>query len=466
MTAPVSAAPVTLLGGEVHTLVAAADLLAAGEKVIAWLPRQRIGGGIAPFQPEHTSLPLGFRLLELDYEESQAPPRLEEYRPGCPGHRPFIRVVAGYLEDLVGDAIVTLPPTRMWTRGRIVPDILHTVDLSPLPAMLDSQTRRRVCRELRENLHKKDTAPLLLGEKHPIQLQKHSYAAVSRANHGATFDKEFITPVAEKILPGQWQDVPADLRRKIWMPLFYPATLQAACENKPLSFRPHRPYSRLQNGNFDLITQRLLARISTHPHADIHWYDQCEGLAPARKGIHVRLDGASHTISPPVLLGLPPEHIFTAAGIPCALPKARVVVVWAEVETDNTTAGPELLLTIDKEIDIHRVSFAPSPKKPGRLLLVTELRGDLSGDPWQAAENGLRAMGVVRKNAPLHRAGCLDAHALPVPSFAARAAFNKAKEGFTQLGLQAHLFGAAEIFGANNLNEQIMQGITIARSLS
>src|SRR3546814_15736646 len=88
-----------------------------------------------------------------------------------------------------------------------------------------------------------------------------SLADASRQNHGPTFHHEFIGALAAKILPGGADQVVSELRRKIWLPLFWPETLSAACGVGSLTYRPARPIHTMRRGGMGALASSLLARV-------------------------------------------------------------------------------------------------------------------------------------------------------------------------------------------------------------
>ena len=65
-----------------------------------------------------------------------------------------------------------------------------------------------------------------------------------------------------KIHPGGAAAVPAALRRKVWMPLFYPRTLERAAAGAPTGFRPRRPFHTVEPGGMGEVVEALLG---AHP---------------------------------------------------------------------------------------------------------------------------------------------------------------------------------------------------------
>ena len=204
-----------------------------------------MAGGFAPLEVKGRRLGLGVRLLEIDREDAGTPPPLADYVAGPSGHVPFVRTVAEWTRELAGDGLREADGLAMVTGGRLVDDIYFTVNLDGLRAALPAAEADRTAAEAAD-ARRLDGDAGVLGAGHDLGALTLDDA--SRRNHGAAFHERFIAAMCRKIHPGGAAAVPAALRRKVWMPLFHPRTLEAAAAGRPTGYRPRRPFHTVEPG--------------------------------------------------------------------------------------------------------------------------------------------------------------------------------------------------------------------------
>ncbi len=274
--------PLVVVGGSIASLVAADAALRNGRDVELILPRSGVGGGFRPLQVDGRRLDIGVRLLEIDREDASTPPPLAGYRPGPTAHAAYVRHVADWVGDLVGDRLREVDRPAMSIDGRLVDDIYFTVDLDGLSSTLAPDEARRTAAEAGDARRREGDAGVL-DEAH--DLLRCSLEEASRANHGATFHDRFIASMCAKIHPGGAAAVPAALRRKVWMPLFHPRTLERAAAGEPTGFHPRRPFHTVEPGGMGEVVEALLARIRGSARARIVESGRLVGVTRVGRGI-------------------------------------------------------------------------------------------------------------------------------------------------------------------------------------
>ncbi|HET6692030.1 MAG TPA: hypothetical protein VFG74_14320, partial [Miltoncostaeaceae bacterium] len=283
----------------------------------------------------------------------------------------------------------------------------------------------------------------------------------SRRNHGVAFHERFIAAMCRKIHPGGAAAVPAALRRKVWMPLFHPRTLEAAAAGHPTGYRPHRPFHTVEPGGVGALVDALLARIHAAPRARVIETGRLVRAEATGAGARVRLnfeDAFSVTARRPVI-GTGPAELFAAVGAGYDAPRLPMSIAWAEVDERDVLALPALVHVPDPDIDAFRISPG-EPPAPGRRALTLEMRHDLPADRVaDAVRRAVVAAGLVREGAPVEVVHHLTGPAMPDPGAAARAAFEAARARLNDAALDAEVVGGAAAFGADAFNEQVIQGL-------
>lgn len=451
------AEPLVVAGGCVAALVAADAALRNGRPVELLLPRRGVAGGFRPIVAGGRRLPLGVRLLEIDREDAGDPPPLSRYRPGPTAHAPYVRLVAGWLEGLVNGRLREIGRPVMAVGGRLRDDIYFTVDLDRLRDSLSEEEARRTAAEAGAARRAGGDAGVLGDGR---DLLACTLEEASRTNHGTTFHRRFIAPMCVKIHPGGARIVPAALRRKVWMPLFHPATLEKAAAGEPTGYRPRRPFHTVEPGGMAAVVDALLARIEASPSVTITRVGSLARAAAAGDEVaELRFDDGLVRRARRPVVGVGAQELFPALGVPYAPQRVPMAIAWAEVGEDDVLELPSLVHAPEPEVPAFRVSPA-EPPAPGRVLLVVELRHDVSPEEIDDATRlSLRMTGLVREDAAIDVVHRVHGPGAPDPSRAALRAFEAARRRAEAAGLPAEVVGGAAAFGADAFNEQVVQGL-------
>lgn len=450
--------PLVVVGGSIAALTAADAAARAGRPVELLLPARGVGGGFRPVAVGGRRLGVGVRLLEIDREDAGKAPPLSQYRPGPSAHAAFVQRVATWVEELVGASrLREVDRPAMALGGRLHDDIYFTVDLAGLRAALGDADAGRTATEAGDARRAGGDAGVLGGDH---DLLGCSLEDASRANHGATFHTRLIAPMCAKIHPGGAATVPAALRRKVWMPLFFPATLERAAAGLPTGYAPRRPFHTVEPGGMGDLVDALLDRIGGSARIAVTTAAPLSSVT--RDGAQaIRMtftDGVVRTAVRPVI-GVGCPELFAAVGADYAPDRMPIALAWAEVAEADITALPSLLHVPDPDVPAFRISPGDAPA-PGRRLLTLELRHDTPADGIAAAVRAsLTLTGLVREGAPVEIVHHMTGPGAPDPSRAAMDAFDAAHAVLRRAGLHAEIVGGAAAFGADSFNEQVIQGL-------
>lgn len=452
--------PLVVVGGTVAALVAADAAARAGREVVLVLPRRGVGGGFAPLLVDGHRLDRGLRALELHYEGVGEPPPLEAYDAAGAGHRPYVRLIETLVRGLAGDVLVELDRPKMWFGGRLVDELHTTCDLTGLRGLLTSAQASAVLAEAPGG----DEAVNLLDPRRADELASLSVADASRAQHGATFHALFIAPLAAKLRAEGAADVPATLRRKLWLPLFHPHTLREAAAGGVPSYRPERPFHTIEPGGTGRLVTALLARIAAASSATIREVDGIAAVEPVGPGgelVRITPTGEAPFDTHRPILALAPGELFAAAGVAYAPVRARSVMAWLDVADDDIIEVPSFVHVVDAEVPVFRVSRGE--RAGGRTTVCVELAHDVpKADAGPVAATALIRMGLVRASAPPTALAAFAGETFTAPTFVNAARFAAARGAYDALGLPAETIGGSEAFGADSFNEQVVQGLRAA----
>jgi len=448
-------------GGSMAALVAADTLGARGRRVRLLLPERGVGGGFAALHRDGRTLELGVRLLELSYEGDDAPvPPLSAYRPG--GHRPYVRRIRAWVQELVGDRLVAVDrPAMVLDGARRADDILFTVDLTTLRDTLGDHDADVMAAEVAARLAAGAGDAGVLAPDRAAQLERLTLEEASVANHGERFHRRVIAPLCDKVVDGGASAVLAPLRRKVWAPLFHPRTLLEALRGEPLGFRGRRTFHTVAGDGCSTVVDALLERIRARSGTTVETAGALTGVARDGGRTLLRFSGGLEVAATRPVLGAGAVELFAAAGVPYAPERARTVLAWVEVDERDAPGLPHLVHVLDPANPVLRVSTSGAAPA-GRRVLCVELRHDLGDDEiLAAADRGLRDAGLVVKDAAVRPITGAARPTFPAPSPANGAAFAAAWDAFAARRLDVAVVGGALGMLAESLNEQIVQGLSL-----
>ncbi|MCW3038756.1 MAG: hypothetical protein JWM31_661, partial [Solirubrobacterales bacterium] len=422
----------TVVGGTVAALVAADALARRGGPVELLLPRRGVGGGFAPLTVDGRRLERGIRVLELHYEGAGEPPPLELYDAAGAGHRPFVARVDAYVRALVGDAaVVPLGPARMWLGGRLVDEVLLGTDLARLE--LTPEQAAQVLRQVPQD------GPGLLGPGGGDALWTTSLSDASRAHHGALLHDLLVDALARKVRAAGGDDVPAALRRKLWLPLFHPTTVRQLAQGggSAVTFRPRRPFHTVEPGGPGEIVTRLVARLEAARQVTVRRIDGVAQLAagPGDTVLLTPVGEPTVSLERPVL-ALAPGELFAAAGVAYRPERVTSVLAWVDVAAADAAAVPPFVHVLDPDVRAFRITRGAAVD--GRVTICVELAHEVSQEAAPAvAADVLRRLGLIAASAPLTSLAAFAGPTFTAPTFDSRARFDAARAAYDALGIPA-----------------------------
>lgn len=458
------AEPVVVVGGSIGALVAALHTARLGRRVDLLVPGGRLGGGFRDLEVDGRRLRTGIRLLELTYGDEvvaagAVTPSLDTYEPGPSGHVPHMAAVRRTILDLVDGEVHEAPTPLLARGGRVGNDVHMTADLRHLPAVLTAGELAEVAAEAAAIEAVRGPGGVLtdpLADLWALPLD-----AASLANHGPTFHRLVVEPVAAKVLGTGSADIATALRRKAWLALFHPRTLREAATGSTVGYRPRRPFHVDASGGCSAVVDALVQAVDDHPRIARR---ATARLVDARRAGRLRFEDGDEVVSERPIVALPAAEVAAAVGVDHAVAPAMVRVTWVEVAADDVLETPSAVLLADADVAAYRLGVG-GVGRPGTVVFAIEHGVGPAVGPEEVGR-ALRSAGVVRPGARWHQVHQVTAAAGPSPSTSAAAAAAAALAAVADRAPWLQRIGGAAAVGADSWNEQVVGGLHAAHRVA
>jgi hypothetical protein len=293
-----------------------------------------------------------------------------------------------------------------------------------------------------------------------------SLEQASRANHGDTLHRRLVAPLCDKLVAGGPGRVLAELRRRVWMPLFWPSTVREACGDGPLGFRPSRPLFTVRDGGPGALVTALLDRLRAAPAVELETVGALRAVERVNGHVDLAFAGGAVVRAERPVVAVSGRELFAAVGARFDPERTRTVIAWVEVARDDLLDLPDVTCVVDGGLEALRVTVGHGAPDGWQLLCV-ELRHDLAEQDIEAAtRRSLEGAGLVVKDAAIRPITQGVAPTFPVPTADTRAQFTAARERLDALSLPIEAVGGAVDLAGDYLNEQIVGGLRAAEARS
>lgn len=441
-----------LVGNNLAVLVAAVQLGGSGHDVVLLDDGKAAGGHFRGMRLGEHDFDLGMVLLEKAPASSTSAPSEVQRTDWARSASRVGDWIEGHVE------VRRTPTPEVLLDGRRWPDHLLANRLEvfagqPAPPLLPRDDPRHPAHKAASSAY-----------------DSLSYADAARLSHGEDLHERTIEPFLRK-LGVDGQDLLARHHRAAWVPLYWPETLAAACEGRSTGLEEY-PFWATSRGFTGELVRALERRVEELPTVTVH-SAPLEAVASAAGRLDVRTQDGRSWSGASAVVGLAPprlhELLGTDAGAPA--PAASVVLAFSLVRAAAATRPVSCLSVVDEDVaayrvtdqdalagldpEWHRVVVEATPTaldrvaggRPGEERLLAELRTLLGVEDTDDARllRSVTARGAV---------------ALPTRQSVQAAAAGR--EALTALLPGSTLTGALLGFGMASMNEQILQGITIA----
>ncbi len=451
-----------LMGNGFSMLVAAADLARRGLPVILLTDGKMLGGHFAGMQLDGYNFDIGMVLLE-ESVHADLGADLSSYNPTVRNDWTRFGIRASEWMRSKVDIITTKSPECL-VEGRLIPDYLIANRLDELKGAAKPRSLNR--NDPRHASHKCS----------PGVFDSLTYAEAAAVNHGPSFHDQFVEPFVRKVFGVSSTDFLARFHRAAWVPLYYPETLRLAISGQSECLPEYRFWTS-STGCAAQLVENLKTSIESSPNVTI----VTEAIASVSKQqsnwIVSTIDGKVYS-SHKLAIGLPPDRAGSLFNVPVEKPliTASVILLFATVDASFIRKIHGITMIVDESYAAYRLidhdAMAGLESPQHRIVLeaspmeVDRLHAD------KTVEEALREelaclLGMDSSNARDQSAICVRRcvtarDALSIPTFEQVAQANLAANSLSETCSGALLSGNLLGYGLASMNDQLVQGLSIA----
>ncbi len=452
-----------VLGNNLAVLVAATDLVRRGRRVTVATDGRAPGGHFAGLTLADHHFDVGMVLLEQHLPASPAP-TLAEYNPVRRNDwTRFGHLASAWMRRQV--EIVRAPTPECLLEGAVYPDFLMANRLEALSRLGVAAPKPLNPDDPRHASHKAAAGPF----------DTLTYAEAALSHHGWGVHGRCIEPFVRKVTGVASDMLLARHHRAAWAPLYYPETVRDALAGRPVGL-PEYPFWSTAQGFSGELVRRLLAELAASPRATVIT-EPVSSLRREGPQWTLAFANASACCTERLALGVAADRAHALLGLPAPAVSAAasVALLFALVKAEAIGRGTGCLLVVDEEYATYRVSDQEvlAGRSPAWHRVTVEANparlaerhpGVPLGDAL-ALELGrllqLREDAAIR---PLRAFTAAQALSLPTPDavatgWAARESLRNAAPGVA-------LSGALLGYGVASMNDQIVQGLSLAEELA
>jgi hypothetical protein len=460
---------VVLVGNNLAVLVAAVELAEAGREVVLLTDGRGPGGHFRGLRLSDGGTEIGMDIGMVLVESVRAPVESRELADYQPRRRydwtRYGSLVDEWLQARV--RLVRTPTPEVLVDGRRWPDhllanrldVLAHTDL-PAPAALPRDDPRHAAH--------KTTSPVY---------DTLTYAEAAELNHGREIQRRLIEPFATKLFGPAYDSLLARYHRVGWLPLYWPETLTAAQAGQPTGLAEY-PFWTTSSGFVGDLVRSLEDSLGALGGVTVH-DEAIDSLSPVGSLWEVRTrDGSRWSTSRPVL-GLTHERLQPLLGLPARERATRVSVVAMCCLVRSSAIGAPVgsLSVLDPDFtayrvtdqdalagrdpEWHRVVVEAGPSAADLVQSGADVTAALVGELGRLLELRREPSDGVRVLRTLTAAGAIT---VPTPAFLSADA--AAHDALAEACPGTLLTGALLDAGVTSMNDQIVQGLAVARELS
>lgn len=462
-----------IVGNALAGMVSALELARQGKPVTLINPGGPLGGYFAGLEIEGVMFDAGLVKFELDGYLSQQN-KLASYDPKLRNDvGRFMNIVHAWALQYAPLHQFDMP--KMWLQNKAYDDVVlsnsyHT--FSQLPFAQQSI----------EELQTAPAAEIHAREKsNGVLYHSLDYLTASLANHGKSMHDHIIAPYLMKAQGVTADKMLARYHRVAWLPLFYPETLLASFQGKPVPLNPtvfHYPKQGAVGG----ICQQVKQQVLSHP--NIRYIQQpVQAVEKTAQGWRVSLgEGAvkgdiegGHLVwtgAPAALLKAMGKQPTVAQEI-----KSPIAVLFLRIKKADIRDVYTILHVLDMDKCAYRITnqTACADNHSDDINIVVEFNQDyfkrLYGEaPTDAVivEKLLAELVAMHMVAPGSEPLIAAIKRIPggflVPDAAARDAWEQDQQTVAQLYPDIALLAMSSGFFATSLNDQVIQGLYYAET--
>lgn len=462
-------ATTVIVGNALAGMVSALDLARQGKQVTLVNPGGPLGGYFAGLEIEGEMFDAGLVKFELDGYLSQVS-QLSSYDP-------MVRNDVGRFLNVVHDWALQYAPLhqfdmpKMWLQNKVYDDVVlsncyHT--FSQLPFAQESIKELQTLPSPALHAREKANGP----SYHTLD-----YLTASLANHGKSMHAHIVAPYLMKAQGVTADKMLARYHRVAWLPLFYPETLLASFQGKPVPLNPtvfHYPKQGAVGG----ICKQVKQQVMSHPNIT---YVQQPVQSVEKTATAWRLQLAEGSVEGAHLAwtGAPAALLKALGRQPTVVQeiKSPIAVLFLRIKKADIRNVYTILHVLDMDKCAYRITnqTACADNHTDDMNIVVEFNQDyfkqLYGEPTSDAQIVTQLLAelasmemIAAGSSPLIAAIKRIPGGFLVPDAAARDAWEQDRQTVADLHPEIALLAMSSGFFATSLNDQVIQGLHYAQT--
>lgn len=458
-----------IVGNALAGMVSALDLARQGKQVTLVNPGGPLGGYFSGLDIEGEMFDAGLVKFELDGYLSQVS-QLSSYDP-------MVRNDVGRFLNIVHDWALQYAPLhqfdmpKMWLQNKVYDDVVlsncyHT--FSQLPFAQESIKELQTLPSPALHAREKANGP----SYHALD-----YLTASLANHGQSMHAHIVAPYLMKAQGVTADKMLARYHRVAWLPLFYPETLLASFQGKPVPLNPtvfHYPKQGAVGGICKQVKQQVLS------HPNITYVQQpVQSVKKTATGWRLQLAESSVEGAHLAWTGAPAALLKALGRQPTVVQeiKSPIAVLFLRIKKADVRNVYTILHVLDMDKCAYRITnqTACADNHTDDMNIVVEFNQDyfkqLYGEAASDAQIVTKLLAelasmemIVAESSPLIAVIKRIPGGFLVPDAAARDAWEQDRQAVADLHPEIALLAMSSGFFATSLNDQVIQGLHYAQT--
>ena len=464
----------TIAGNNVSSLVAAIALANQDWKVNIINPLPNWGGHFGGLTFDNDHFDCGMTFFEFDSFHQHPSDDVLNYNPNLRNDSGrFTSLIKNYVTNLIITKVV--PQPKMLLNGEIFGDLIIANDLSILET-LDIEIKQNIQEELLTIIENPNTSLHAKNKLENNLFFTNNFDVISLANHGKTFHNVFIESFCKKVIYKNTADLLGIYHRSAWLPLYYPETILSQFEITRQILKSTEFYYPYQ-GYAGTFVNALLMKAQSNTNINIEnttikalVSDICYQLQ-LTNGHFLETNNLIWGLDLFPLVKLIPENHQ-----PLNYDKASISICFIGVLSATMSREFSTLFILDQEFISYRITNQNICSGSSSLItkIVVELNHDFAKsigviDEEQIKnriESELIKLNIIESNTAIQYFYCKQfQHSLMIPSQNSCECFNTEKSIVLRKFPDIKLIGNGSAFMSSSLNDQIIQGLQVAKQL-
>lgn len=414
--------------------------MVSGKYPILFSKCGQLGSGWAGIVHEKYLLDLGQRYFELDFENRETL-SIDKFDADS-SQRDFIHIIDKYIRSK-GHELERIK-VETYFRKSIVACPMETADIRGVASKFSFQEKKQIQSELANRDVASKFEMSRVGYQ-SFKAEQFDLKNMMMHNHGSTFNKIVLEPFVKKF-GVDLGDVPLKLRRKLWLPLFYPDTILQNCAGNISEFEPFRPHFRIKGKSTSFFIRDIIDKLRINDSA------LSRALAPDQNLDYQ--DVLSNQKLENVFVCGSIESIAKSLGVKIAIKKKKIRVVWLETNNNDVLRHIDYLSVIDGDIPFLRLSSSSMSDNLMKQVLCVE-----TFDQKTSAEDliiYIKEMGIIKNKAVVKKIKELTAPVIDEPTFESLMSFDNAVKTLKQMHPNINFELSNLNFSNSTLNAQLL----------